>query len=499
MIELSTLKGVKGLKFCHLNARSIVSKIDQFRLHFENSNIGVITVSESWLTKEMDSGLINMANYHVYRSDRVTLDAQHHKKGGGLLTFIRTDLNFTINAPVGSSISEQDIEVQRLELNSSVQKNILLYNVYRPPSGSVARCFEVLSELLEKEDRLHLREVLILGDFNIDMSVKDSPQAKKVASWQNKHGLVQVIKNKTRCAKNSSSIIDLMFTSIDDVFESGVVDLHISDHKPIYLVKKKSKDCRKTTSFAGCSYRNYSKELLGDCLTNLIKEGFRRERDPNKCWDLMEKFLDDFLNTHCPKKIFRTKENTPAWVTHDLINLAKDRDAMWVQAAQSNSEEDWALARQLRNWSNNAVKAAKANYVKNELDTNANDSKKFWRNIKNVLPGKTSGSINITNSLTGQVLPKAMQSQVINDFFASIGSKLDAKFGPNAIPDAPWADGEGDLGIEDITVPEVVKLANSISMYKSSGLDNISSRVVKDFMILAAREMTYLYNLVINT
>ena len=491
MIELNSLKGVKGLKFCHINARSIVNKIDQFKLHFENSVIGVITVSESWLTEGIDSGLINIAGY---QSDRVSSDDQQPRKGGGLITFIRSDLNFTVSAPAGTSVCEENIEVQRIELTSSVRKNILLYNVYRPPSGSVNRCFKVLSEMLEKENRPHLKELLILGDFNINVMVRNSPH-----SWQNRFGLTQIIKGKTRCAKNSSSTIDLMFTSFDDVVDSGIVDLHISDHKSIYLVKKKFKDCRKTTSFVGHSYLNYSRDLLSDWLTNQIKEGFRRETDPNVCWELMENFLEGFLNVHCPKKVFRSKENTPAWLTHDLINLAKDRDAMWVQAARSNSEADWTTARQLRNWSNNAVKAAKANYVKNELNNTANDSKKFWRNIKNVLLGKNSGNINITNTLNGQELPKNMQAQVINDFFANIGNKLDTKFGPNMVADLVWVYGENALGIDDITVPEVVKLVNTISMYKSSGLDNISSRVLKDFMLLAVREITHLFNLVINT
>ena len=53
---------------------------------------------------------------------------------------------------------------------------------------------------------------------------------------------------------------------------------------------------------------------------------------------------------------------------------------------------------------------------------------------------------------------------------------------------------EDKLVIENILQPDVVKLVNTISMYKSSGLDNISSRVIKDFMLIAVREVTHLYN-----
>ena len=46
---------------------------------------------------------------------------------------------------------------------------------------------------------------------------------------------------------------------------------------------------------------------------------------------------------------------------------------------------------------------------------------------------------------------------------------------------------------------EVLDLVKHISMYKSSGLDNISSRVLRDFMTLASREITLLFNSVMET
>ena len=212
----------------------------------------------------------------------------------------------------------------------------------------------------------------------------------------------------------------------------------------------------------------------------------------------METFLNKFLNARCPLRTFRTKENTPPWVTHDLIVLAKDRDSAWAKAKLSNSEEDWAIARYLRNLANNSVKAAKANYVRNELDNNRADPKKFWMNIKNVLPESPNGNINIVDSITKNVLPKAQQAQEINNFFATIGKKLDTKFKePVEIRDNEY---QGEvLEIDPISQVEVLDLIKHISMYKSSGIENISSRVLKDFLTLASREVTILYNRIITS
>ena len=119
-------------------------------------------------------------------------------------------------------------------------------------------------------------------------------------------------------------------------------------------------------------------------------------------------------------------------------------------------------------------------------------------NIKNVLPDTKSGDINIVQEVTKSVLPKSQQAEVINDFFANIGPKLGDKFpDPPALEDVLY---DGDtLKIDPITQPDVSRLINKISMYKSSGIDNVSSRVLKDFLALSLREIMMLFNNIINT
>ena len=65
MIDLNTLTQAKGLELCHLNVRSLMSKADQFKLHFERSNLDVILLSETWLSKDISSNVIEMKNYQV--------------------------------------------------------------------------------------------------------------------------------------------------------------------------------------------------------------------------------------------------------------------------------------------------------------------------------------------------------------------------------------------------------------------------------------------------
>ena len=501
MSDMTYLKEAKGLKFCHLNVRSIINKLDQFRLHFESSNIDIITISETWLVEGICSSILQMKGYQLFRWDRTWRqnNLPLPKKGGGLAIYVRKETNFTPKYDISLNCSMQHCEIQRLELCSDVQKNIVVFNVYRPPSGKVDEFLERLELACENEASVTNKELVFLGDYNINYSAKRSPDTKKLVTWQNRLGLSQRIKTTTRASNKSCTLIDLIITNIEHCSASGTIDLHISDHVPVYLIKKKVNLHRTSVPFKGRSYIGYTKELLCDNLTNEIKTKFRNTQDPNECWELMEQFLTKFLDKFCPIKSFRTKENTPAWISHDIITLSKDRDSAWVRAKLSGREEDWAQAKQLRNWANNAIKAAKSDYLNNELKNNKHDPKKFWRNIKEVLPDESSGLINIKNPLTGDSLPKNQQAQVINDFFAGIGQKLAAKFEAEVIPQVENILNEDRLEIGNVCQVEVLKLIESISVNKSSGIDNVSSRVLKDFMVLSNREFTSLFNSIIVT
>ena len=163
MVDLSDIKKAKGLKICHINVRSVLNKIDQFRLHFENSGIDIIAVSETWLTKDIGSNILQMKYYQLFRWDREwTQDnGTRAKKGGGLMVYIRDELNFTPIVDVAKNVSNSNCELQRIELCSNVQKNIVLFNIYRPRSGRIDPFVEHLTLKHEAE----------MGDTNCDESV----------------------------------------------------------------------------------------------------------------------------------------------------------------------------------------------------------------------------------------------------------------------------------------------------------------------------------------
>ncbi|CAB4033973.1 Hypothetical predicted protein, partial [Paramuricea clavata] len=60
----------RGLKIAHLNVRSITNKIDSLRLLLLNNPFDVLTISETWLTKNISDPELNIQGYSFIRNDR---------------------------------------------------------------------------------------------------------------------------------------------------------------------------------------------------------------------------------------------------------------------------------------------------------------------------------------------------------------------------------------------------------------------------------------------
>jgi len=61
-----------GLKICHLNAQSVLPKIDELRSIFIGSSIDIIMISETWLKPKTFDSMVDLNGYNTFRWDRTT-------------------------------------------------------------------------------------------------------------------------------------------------------------------------------------------------------------------------------------------------------------------------------------------------------------------------------------------------------------------------------------------------------------------------------------------
>ena len=218
-----------------------MDKFDQLKIELENSMIAIFSISETWLTAGINSNILQMKGYSMVRHDRthVDIDTGLPKRGGGLAINHANTLSCDSYKWADFNISTLHIRAQVVEFIRDKVRNIVLINVYRPPNGNVQVLIDCLSNIVSNIPILDRKDIVIMGDFNIDLLDKSlDAKNKKLIRFQELNSMLQFIKSPTRISPTSASIIDLIFCSMTHVSYSGIMNLFLSDHQPVYLIKK---------------------------------------------------------------------------------------------------------------------------------------------------------------------------------------------------------------------------------------------------------------------
>ena len=175
-----------------------MKKIETFRLDIMNSNLDVNTLSETWLKASISSGLVSIDGYTFLRHDRTSTNNRGKvKTGGGVGIYIKSSVEWDSNIS-RNNLCNGDTEIQWVTISRPKTKRIVIANVYRPPDGNIENAFHCLKDSLKEIKKRDKCELIVLGDFNIDMAKQSEPAAKKLTMFNINHNLMQQITNATR-------------------------------------------------------------------------------------------------------------------------------------------------------------------------------------------------------------------------------------------------------------------------------------------------------------
>ena len=331
---------------------------------------------------------------------------------------------------------------------------------------------------------------------------KTTDAYKKATFFFQSNGLTQYINLPTRTTNQSASLIDLALSNSKFISKAGTLELHISDHQPIYLVHKKARDKRDSVEFKGRSYRNFDKEDFQKLLGQMNWAEFYNMDDPARAWEFILKQVTSILDEMCPVKSFRIKNYRPEWMSDELIEQIKDRDYFYKKAKRTGDNDAWNIAKFLRNITNSNIRSAKKEFILSELKENENNMKKFWKVIRKVVPtNKSPSDQNILLKKDGERVEKSQVATYINDFFINVGKPSQSCNAGGVL------DGDDTLlnldqdtsrimtGFDRILEREVYGVVKEINVSKSSGISNVSSHILKETFLRLIPEMTFLFNL----
>ena len=75
----------------------------------------------------------------------------------------------------------RDLEMQSISIEQSHMRRIVVINVYRPPQGDSKRACKLIHDSIKEANLKNNAEIFLLGDFNIDLADKLSPQARELS------------------------------------------------------------------------------------------------------------------------------------------------------------------------------------------------------------------------------------------------------------------------------------------------------------------------------
>ena len=198
------------------NFDAFVSQIGQYKTDFS-----VIGIAETNINK-CHKHLYMMNGYNSEYNDKFF----DKSKGSGVAMYVHSSLNF--NRIEKFSHCTQNLESLFIEI-TNVDSPLLIGVIYRPPSGDIDEFLREIDGLMRD---IPNKDVIIIGDFNIDLFNQNSEFEQTIYS----HNLIPTISIATheKPGCNPSLIDNILVNSSCGVLKSGVLENLVSHHSPIF-------------------------------------------------------------------------------------------------------------------------------------------------------------------------------------------------------------------------------------------------------------------------
>ena len=321
---------------------------------------------------------------------------------------------------------------------------------------------------------------------------------------ETKFNLKQLITSYTRVTQHSSTIIDRVYSDSNKVSSSGIIDVNISDHFAVFLVRKKGRNRIEKHCTYGRSYLRYDKDTFGRLLLRQGWTSFDNSTNVTEMWNQMETNIPSSLDQICPIRKLLVSDTKPEWLNNNIIQLMRKRDVAYRKARNSKSDVDWRKATFFRNQIENGIKQFKKRKITDSFTRNRNNPNKFWKDIRTILPNdKTVEVTSLKDEETGQTLEGGELSEHINNYFANVGSKLanviigKRRNNPTIHTKTQLVLNSDSDGVtnHEITEDELRKALKLIDVRKSSALLHIRTNIIFDSIDYVLDRFLRMFNL----
>ena len=491
----------RGLHFLHINLRSMLSKISELRLIAQNSNAAVIGVSETWLDSSVRDSEISIPNYTVFRKDR-------NSHGGGVCVYVRNDIAYNKR----TDLMQDNLESLWIELKLPKTRPILVCVAYRPPKQQ--DFFSMMEECMLKCNNLMDSECYILGDFNINLlhSGNRRLQQEGQKNWCNMFDLCQLISVATRITDTTQTLLDHIYVSDKDrIAQSGVLNLGVSDHCVIFCTRKIVKGLfRRHNTTVVRSLKKYSVAEFISELNAINWDPIYSCDDVDIALEIFSRLFGEAMDKVAPERTIRIKQRSEPWINDEILQCIHDRDSFYFKFRKSKSPELYKEYCSLRNRTQRLIKSAKRDFFENQVNENRFNSKALWKSLSQLgYSQKMKQKLKIGIEIDGDIcFEDSKVADEFNKFYTTVAEKLVSKlptprnqFDGNHVSN--FYKGKGvkndSFQLSEVSEDVVLKHLQGINPTKSTGLDKLPARFLRDSAPGISKQITFIINLSIQS
>ena len=449
--------------FGHVNARSLPNSIHEISYILSQTDFDCFEVAETWLAPNTPSDRVHIEGFTIHRNDR------KNSRGGGVALYVKNNYKSRkIKTPLEVIVPENlwvEVDIGKTKIAVGV--------LYKPPKIP----YTIFSNLIECFIGIYSKyeHVVLLGDFNTDLTNLDSAPAKFLfENFIDPLSLKQTINKPTRIAKNSSTLLDLIIVNDPkNVAHSDCTEVGgISDHHLVFAAMTFKKPKFKPYTVTTRDFKNVVWPDFNDDLEAFPWENTLGVSYVNTKVCIFENYITELLDKHAPYRTFRiTKKNSTPWISDEIKGMMNGRDSRKIKFNQTGNPIYFDDYKKIRNKVTKMRRKAFGSYIHKNLNSKIKKSKDFYKAARqlNIIPNKkTRSPINFS----ANKLNKAFTE---NNNFCVDENKIDEQIRKMYQKNPPTLH---KFKFREVTELEIVKTITGLKT-NSSGVDGINSFILK--------------------
>ena len=354
----------------HVNVRSLIANFDPFQYHLMNTGYDIVSVTETWLCAGADDGAVGVANYNFFGQSRPS------RRGGGVGLYIKKNIRCEILSSASLDCIEQ-LWAKIIFPNQIVIMGI----IYRPPNSDLTQFFNLLEDSLSNIYS-EFDNIICVGDFNINMLNLNTVTGSRLESVFSTFNMEQLIKEPTRVALNSVTLLDLIFTNMKGITDVGVVDSNTADHFLVYMRVNMDLPVSESSNFSYRSLKNINFNEFQMDLERLPFNNILYLHDIDEKLNYFNSCILSLFNKHAPVKQFcgNKKYKYAPWITENIKLLQRLRNKALKKYKQTKLPTHYDYYKQLRNYTTAAIRSEKKAYLRMKFQNCS--PKEKWKELK---------------------------------------------------------------------------------------------------------------------